>query len=192
MVDYLNLLAENAYQDLGVTDVGDWTALDSAAAFGRSSDVLWLLKFRADPRQTAQPLCWNALHHGVFYGNYETFKTLLPYFREDAASMTDLRGWTLLHIAASAGHKEIVCDLLELGADPVALSKPFMSHIPESIFNLACTPRQVAAAQNEEKERLFLEALDELCLTLQTPEENRTVDSEEEEFWEAESGLQSI
>ena len=156
MLDFLNLLAEDSYQDLEVADTEGWTALHRVAAFGLPDEVSALIKLGADPWKEALPLRWNAVHHAVFYGNYRAFEVLLSHYGRNVVTMTDERGWTLLHIAASAAHDGIVRHLLRTGADPVARSKPFMSHMPEVLFNCACTPQMVAAAQSEERERQFL------------------------------------
>jgi Ankyrin repeats (3 copies) len=66
----------------------------------------------------APPLQWSAIHHSVFYGNYGTFIELLPHYVHLDINTPDTRGWTLLHIAASAGHDRIVRHLLSLGANP--------------------------------------------------------------------------
>lgn len=158
MLDFLNLLAEDSYQDLDVADTERWTVLHRVAAFGLPEEVTALIKFGAMAQKTAPPLMWNAIHHAVFYGNYPTFQVLLPYFRS-VETMTDERGWTLLHIAASAGHDEIVRHLLRIGADSRARTKPFMSHMPESLFKRACTPREVALAQGKVLEEQFLDAV---------------------------------
>ena len=163
-LDFLRLLAEDSYQDLDVADTEGWTVLHRVAAFGMPSEVLELIKLGANPDQVALPLRWNAVHHSVFYGNHGTFEVLIPYYGEDLVSMTDERGWTLLHIAASAGHDEIVQHLLRLGADPVARTRPFMSHMPEVLFKRACTPQEVAAAQSPEREKQYLEAVHHLSL----------------------------
>lgn len=160
MLEYLNLLADDTYQELDVADTEGWTVLHRVAAYGRSSEVRRLIDLGAKPDQTAPPLHWNALHHAVFYGNLPTFTALLPFYT-GIATMTDERGWTLLHIAASAGHYEIVFDLVRLGLDTEARTKPFRSHMPERIQGKACTPREVAAAQSSERERQYLRALQE-------------------------------
>lgn len=175
MVDFLNLLAEDSYQDLDVADTEGWTVLHRVAAYGYPSEVIQLIQLGADPDKVALPLCWNAIHHAVFYGNYATFNTLIPFYGTNAVSMTDERGWTLLHIGASAGHDEIVRHLLRLGADPLTKSKPFMSHMPESLFKRACTPQEVAAAQSAEREMQYLDALDDFEVAT--------------EFWEAQEFL---
>ena len=164
MLEFVNLLDRFGPQDLHVADKEGWTALHRVAAYATPSEVMRLIELGADPEQVALPLRWSAVHHAVFYGNYATFRVLFQYY-EDIASMTDERGWTLLHIAASAGHDDIVRHLLRLGADPIARSKPFGSHMPEILYQRKCTPQEVAAAQSFERERQYLDSLRDLGLS---------------------------
>lgn len=117
---------------------------------------------------------------------------MIQYFKDEIRWMVDERGWTLLHIAASAGHGMIVQDLLARGADPDALSKPFMSHMPASIQGQACTPRQVALAQSAEREAQYLQVM-RACAKYEmayTPQVNDcSLDDEEDVFWEASESL---
>ena len=190
MLDFLNLLAEDSYQDLDVADTEGWTALHRVAAFSLPSEVEALMKLGADPEKVALPLRWNAIHHAVFYGNYGAFKVLLPRYGDNVVSVTDERGWTLLHIAASAGHDDIVRHLLRLGADPTTESKPFMSHMPESLFKRACTSQEVAAAQSLEREQRYLEAVRDLGLSSCYADVDAAVDAGDElEFWEAQESF---
>lgn len=161
MLDYFNILENDSYQDLDIEDSEGWTVLQRVAAFGQPEEVAALIKHGADLLQIALPLCWNALHHAVFYGNYPTFHLLTPHYDKTMVSMTDKRGWTLLHIAASAGHDHIVRRLLKMGADPYARSTPFFSHMPEELYGRRCTPQEVAAAQNQEKQQQYLKALED-------------------------------
>ncbi|KAK0831402.1 hypothetical protein LTR73_002784 [Friedmanniomyces endolithicus] len=159
MSDFLQVLDEDMYQDLDVADTEGWTVLHRVSAYGQPAEVESLIKLGADPRQEASPLGWNAMHHAVFHGNHATFDVLLHHFGDRALHLTDARGWTLLHIAASAGHDAIVRRLLELGADPGALSDPYSSHMPYVLFGRACTVQEVAAAQSPKTEMQYLQAL---------------------------------
>lgn len=158
-MEFLNILAEDSYLDLDIADAQNWTVLDRVAAVGTAREVRRLIELGANPSQEAAPLRWTAIHQAVFHGNHETFIELLPECSDAATYMVDDRGWTLLHIAASAGHAEIVRHLLDSGADPNAKSKAYDSHMPESLFFKKCTPQQVAAAQSLERETAFLDAL---------------------------------
>lgn len=185
MLDFLNLLNEYSYQDLDIEDTEGWTALHRVAAYATPSEVVRLIQLGADPEKAALPLKWNAIHHAVFYGNYATFVALLPYYADKSAvSVIDGRGWTLLHIAASAGHENIVRHLLHLGADPMALTYRFPTHMPESITNRACTVREVAAAQSVDREWQYLETLRSVQ-GIAGFVEDADVEDDEQAFWDA-------
>ncbi|KAK3632365.1 hypothetical protein LTR56_016379 [Elasticomyces elasticus] len=191
MLDFLQVLSEDSVQDLEVVDTEGWTALHRVAAFGDPTEVLALIKLGARPEQEAMPLRWNALHHATFYGNNATFDSLLPYFADEVVTMVDARGWTLLHIAASAGHDEIVKCLLCLGADSNARSMPFWSHMPDSLHGQGWTPQEVAAAQSITREQQYVRAL----RTHDSKTAPATVQADldvTDEFWEAYETIETI
>jgi ankyrin repeat protein len=186
MMEFLNLLADDSYLDLDIADAQNWTVLDRVAAVGTAKEVRRLIELGANPYQEAAPLRWTAIHQAVFHGNLATLAELLPEYGDTARYMVDDRGWTLLHIAASAGHTEILRHLLKAGADPDAKSKPYDSHMPELLFNRSCTPQEVAAAQSSEREKEFLDALHEQRLSTGYVIIPSDSDSEDEqEFCEA-------
>lgn len=185
MLDFLNVLSDDAVQELDIVDTEGWTALHRVAAYGTSSEVLELLRLGALPEQEALPLRWTAIHHAVFYGNEATYKALIPHFGHYISSMTDERRWTLLHIAASAGYDAIVRDLLYQGADPSALSKPFWSHMPESLYGRECTPREIAAAQSQEREQRYLSVLSSCGMDSTAVKLESTDDDDDDVFYDA-------
>ena len=186
MMDFLNILAQDSYLDLDIADAQNWTVLDRVAAVGTAKEVRRLIDLGANPYQEAMPLRWTAIHQAVFHGNFATFEELLPEYGETAKHMVDERGWTLLHIAASAGHDSIVRHLLGFGLSPDAKSKPYESHMPERLYGQRCTPQEVAAAQSPDREKAFLEALHEYRLGtgyVMIPSDSDSED--EQEFCEA-------
>ena len=162
MSNFLSTMAKSDDFEVDVIDKWGWAAIHRAAAFGTTEDVEMLISLGASVDTAALPLRWNAIFHAVFYGNFSTFSALLLYYDPMIIQATDARGWTLLHIAASAGHDRIVRHLLSLGAHAYTLSRPFMSHMPESLFNRRCTPEEVAAAQSAERREGFLQAIREV------------------------------
>lgn len=126
-----------------------------------------------------------AIHHAVYYGNFETFLVLINPKNGVSIASPDARGWTLLHIAASAGHDDIIRHLLSLGANHERLTLPYMSYMPGQLFNQAFTPAKAAAAQSEERYCRYMEAL--VSFGLKDPQENQANDlaSDGDEFVDA-------
>lgn len=85
---------------------------------------------------------------------------LTPYF-PNFVEMRDVRGWTLLHVAAAVGHTNVVRYLLQQGADPYAKSWPSYRLVHENIKGLVCTPADVARIESAEYEHQFLQVMEE-------------------------------
>lgn len=187
---YLEIFGNDASIEWEVFDAWGWTVLHRTAAFGRADEVEALIRFGASPTTCALPLHWMAIHHAVYYGNFETFLTLINPKHGASIASPDARGWTLLHIAASAGHDDIVRHLLSLGADPERLTLPYMSHMPEQLFNQTFTPAKAAAAQSTERYRQYMEALDSFGLEdSQDDQANDLENEDDDEFVDAEEIL---
>jgi ankyrin repeat protein len=187
MLGFLNLLTADEQLDLDIQDERQWSVLDRVAAVGTVEELERLIELSANPHKEAMPLRWTAIHHAVFYGNFKTFNALLRR-HEKAVHLTDERGWTLLHIAASAGHQDIVRRLLELGSDEQALSAAatepeLLARMPAILHGRQCTPREVAEAQGLENEQEYLLTVKEYYRANDTVEES-------EEFWEAQEKLE--
>lgn len=133
---------------------------------------------------------WMAINHAVYYGNLETFLVLInPKYGASIAS-PDSQGWTLLHIAASAGHDNIVRHMLSLGADHERLTLPYASRMPEQLFNQTFTPAKAAAVQSRERYCRYIEALDSFGLKdSQDDQANERSDDDDDEFIDAEEKL---
>jgi ankyrin repeat protein len=160
MSNFISAMAQSDDMEVDVTDKWGWAVIHRAAAFGTGEDVEVLISLGASIHAYTLPLRWDAIVYAVEYGNFDTFSVLVRHL--DSINITkaiDERGWTLLHIAASAGHDQIVRHILSLGADPYALSKPFMSHMPEFLFHRRCTPEDVAKAQSAERRDRYLQAV---------------------------------
>ncbi|KAF5496651.1 Palmitoyltransferase AKR1 [Colletotrichum fructicola] len=185
MLDQINLLARADDIELNLIDKWGWTLLHRLAAYGTDLEVRRVIKLGADLMIKQLPLGWSAVFHSVFYGNLGTLIELMRHYPQSVIFDTDERGWTLLHIAASAGHRDITRHLLEVGSNPYAESRPFWSHIPESIWGRRCTPAEAAAAQSRERLVQYEDLLEDLGI------ERKLVllgDGEEkgEQFWDAE------
>ena len=180
--NYLDIFGNDASIEWEVFDVTGWTVLHRVAAFGFADELEALIRFGANPNTCALPLRWTALHHAVYYGNHETFLILISPKYQACVHSPDARGWTLLHIAASAGHDSIVRHLLSLNADHTHLSIPFMSHMPEVLLNRAVTPGEAALAQSRERYRQYLCAIHDYGLIeLQSKEAEEEEEEDEDE-----------
>ena len=135
----------------GVIDEDGAGLIHRAVCFGTAEEVDMLVRVGVSPFTTEGPLAWTAIHNAVFEGKLDIFEILLPYYRHIHIDTPDTRGWTLLHISASAGQSAITRRLLELSADPSKKSTPSFTHMPEQLYGGCWTPAEVARAQNEER-----------------------------------------
>jgi ankyrin repeat protein len=196
LVECLEIITARSGIEFEVLDINGWAIIHRAAAYGTVDEVAHLLKLGASIRTTVGPLKWTAIHESVFHGNFPVFLDLLPRYSElnEDINTPDLRGWSLLHIAASAGHDEIIRHLLSLGADPRCRSKPYNSHMPESLYNKRITPGEAAKAKAAEAEQkntfgkerfsyqVYLKALYDHGLT---DTDELEYDEQEDTFWDA-------
>jgi hypothetical protein len=174
----MTFLSNGKYSTYGTGQY--WT---EAAAFGTGDEVEALLMFGANPATIALPLRWTALHHAVFYGNLETFLVLIDPKYNASIHSVDARGWTLLHIAASAGHDVIVRHLLSLGVNHKSLSLPYPSHMPDELINKTFTPGRAAFAQSIERYKRYIVALQDFGLEIDLFNETFKEDSEDNEVF---------
>lgn len=169
-LEEVDFLSRNDMLDVNIVDRSGWTVLQRLAAHGNAADVRKVIHLGADIHHRHVPLGWCAIFHATYFGNPEAFLELLGQYPEEVIGAEDERGWTLLHVAASAGMDDIARSLMKLGANPGAVSKPFYSHMPESIRGLCCTPREVAAAHDAETARKFEDILLEFGIGDETDE----------------------
>ncbi|KAF2418488.1 ankyrin [Tothia fuscella] len=165
--DILKLLAEYSCLELEVLDTKEWTVLQRASAFGTAEDVNVLLKLGANPFTKTTGLQWQGIHYAIAAGNQTTFEELLPKYASEDLQVVDERGWSLLHIAAQAGHQSLIRALLDNGADPYAKSKPTRFYVPEELCDRTCTPGDVACGMDSAIQRRYLDVLAEFSLLAQ-------------------------
>ena len=186
ILDYIRLLAENEIQDLALMDVDGWTCLHRVAGIGKADEVKELLLVGADPTALSKPLGWNALQHAVFYNNEATYFALQPSYGSTLVSMSDERGWTLVHLAATAGNATIIEDLLTSGADPYARSDPSGSEYMDStLFQKSCSPTDVAANESDDHLKLYMQVVDEYERKNGVAVRFREVGEASDFFWDA-------
>lgn len=137
----------------GLFDIEGFALIHRAAICGWPEEIEALLTMGVDPFVTVGPLDWTAVHNVVFIGRLDILETLMKCCIGIEIDNPDVRGWTFLHIAASAGHDDIVRYLLRNGANWEAKSKPSWAHVPEVLFGQHCTPAEVARAQSVERDK---------------------------------------
>jgi ankyrin repeat protein len=161
--DFLALLAVDAdfkWLHAGLVDVEGWGLIHRAAIFGTPEDVQTLITMKADPFQTIGVMGWTVLHNVVYYGVYDVFVVLLPYYESRGFELPDISGWTLLHIAAAEGHEEIIRHLLYLGANYQARTNYGPINLPGGDEEGSWTPAEIAALNGESKGQLFWRILE--------------------------------
>jgi len=152
------------YAHRGLVDINGWSILDRAASMGTPDEVEFLLEHGVDLHSRMGELEWNPLFNAVYDGRLENLKVMLPYYPGFVVKGRDLRGWTLLHLAAAEGHDHIVRHLLQLGADWQAKTWPSFTHIQEELYGRYCTPAELARAETEERCHQFRLAVEDICL----------------------------
>jgi len=153
------ILFRQSYQDL--VDREGFSIMNRVACMGTPDEIEFLIGNGAD-LYSKTDWDWNPLFHAVFDGRYGNLQKLIPYY-SDWPEHRDMRGWTLLHLAAAEGHDSIVRYLLRLGADWQAKSWPSCTWVNEELRGVRCTPAQVARSESVEKEEQFLKAVKETC-----------------------------
>lgn len=143
----------------GTIDVGELSLLHRVATLGTPDELQWLLKCGVDAHLRAGQLEWTAMFHAAYDGRLDNLRVLGEAYPESLIHDTDLRGWTLLHIAAAEGQTDIIQWLVELGADPNAKSQPSFVDVDETLYGLACTPAEVARAEGVEREQAYWTAV---------------------------------
>lgn len=87
-----------------------------------------------------------------------TFTELVKH-QSGGTEATDARQWTLLHAAVNAKSINIMRLLLQLGADPHALSLPTTVYIPKDLRGLSLTPGDIARIRGPAVLRAYVDAL---------------------------------
>lgn len=184
-VEYLELLSSSTFSEFDIRDVDGWTAMHRAAAFGTANDVTALVK-RGSSVTLLTHMNWMPIRCAVRFENVETFLELAKYLQPNFINNKDVRGWTLLHEAASMGSSTMLDLILQHGADPHIVSTATSCIVPEGLENLAVTPADVAKNEGEEAYMTYVNALNKAGFDITIQEEPE--EDEEDVFWLADSG----
>ena len=103
-------------------------------------------------------LSWPPIVCAVHFGNAATFMELVQS-HPDFLTMTDIRMWTLLHVAVNVKSLQLIRLLIDLGADPYARSIPTSFLVPEDLKNVAVTPGDIAVLRGPDVLSTYLDAL---------------------------------
>lgn len=143
----------------GIFDIGELSLLHRVASLGTPDEVRWLLDCGVNPCLRAGQLSWTAMFDAAYDGRLDNLQVLEEECPGSAIRDRDLRGWSLLHVAAAEGHKDVVRWLLRNGAKPFAKSQASFVDVPEALIGMECTPAEAARAESIEKEQDFWDAL---------------------------------
>jgi ankyrin repeat protein len=164
--------------DVNLQSCEGWTVLHRAAAYGTSDDVHALINRGACTFLRTKEHGWGPLATSVRFGNVATFERLLKHVGSEAISEIDTRGWTMLHLAAEQGHRELITRLATSGAELHALSTPSIVSNSNDPPPRRMTPLDVARSMGPQNLKEFVYALQNANVDIQ-------IDSDEV-FWLAE------
>jgi ankyrin repeat protein len=156
--EFLELLLGASFDNFNAQDGAGWTIMHRAAAWGNADHVKSLLARGATLDARMSNLGWTPIFCAVQFNNLSTFSEIVQN-QPGFLAATDARGWTLLHVAVNASRLEMIQLLIELGADPHALSFPTASYIPEGMRNLSLTPGDIANIRGSTVLAAYLGAL---------------------------------
>jgi ankyrin repeat protein len=181
-LEYLELLSSATFSEFDIQDIDGWSAMHRAAAFGTGEDIAALVK-RGSSVSLLTWMNWMPIRCAVRFENIDTFLELVKYLQPSFVEEKDVRGWTLLHEAASMGSSSMLQLILQYGADPHATSIATSYIIPEGLENRRLTPADVARNKGEDAYKIYIEALNKAGFDITIPED----DDESDVFWPAES-----
>lgn len=141
--NFLELLSAASFDDFNAQDREGWTIMHRAAHLGTGNQIRSLISRNVSLDIQTNVLRWTPIFCSVLGNNLSTFAELIQY-EPRLLEATDVRNWTLLHVAVNSGSLDIMRLLIQLGADPHALSYPTKSFIPKDLRSLSLTPGDIA------------------------------------------------
>ena len=156
--DFLTLLSGAAFDNFDAQDREGYTIMHRAALVGTGNHIRHLKSRNVSLDIHTKKLSWTPIFCSVVYDNLSTFTELVQY-DPNFLEARDIRQWTLLHVAVNSSSLDIMRLLVQLGADPHALSYPSECFVPEDLKGLALTPGDIASVRGL---RVFTAYLDTL------------------------------
>jgi ankyrin repeat protein len=129
-----------------------------AAAFGNAEDIRNLTSLHAPFTLRTKNLSWTPIFVAAQFGNMSTFNELKKHY-PDLPNLTDVRQWTLLHIAVNAKRIELVQLLVSMGADPHACSRATKFLVPDDLVDVSVKPGDIATLRGTEVFGAYVESL---------------------------------
>jgi ankyrin repeat protein len=181
--ELIDILTPNSLSGINTISCKGWTPLHRAAAYGTSKDVEALVQRGANLTLKTFDEQWVPIFVAVNSNNVDTFEQLFYHSTPSCIQDVDVRGWTMLHIAAALGSSKLVERLVSLGADPHALSNSNSEWgndlVPENMRGMQLTPDDVAQFSGGEKYRMYVYGLRSAGADISS--------NSQEVFWPAES-----
>ena len=181
--ELIDMLTPHSLSEINTQSCEGWTPLHRAAAYGTGQEVESLVKRGANLTLRTSQEQWVPIFAAVNSNNIDTFEQLVRYSPPSCIQDSDVRGWTMLHIAAALGSSELVARLVSLGADPHVRSHSSseLSNelVPENMHGMQLTPADVAKFSGANKYQMFVNGLRSAGVDVSS--------NSEEIFWPAES-----
>ncbi|KAE8444702.1 hypothetical protein EG329_014360 [Mollisiaceae sp. DMI_Dod_QoI] len=180
-VEYLELLSAATFSEFDIQDIDGWSAMHRAAAFGTAEDIAALMK-RGSSFRLPTLLNWMPIRCSVRFENADTFLELVKHLQPSFVDEQDVRGWTLLHEAASMGSSRMLNLILRHGADPHIVSKATSYVVPEGLENRTVTAVDVAKNKGDDAYKIFIAELDKAGFDI-TIHKDSSSEQAEDVFW---------
>jgi ankyrin repeat protein len=156
-----------------------------AAAFGTAEDIAALVKVGSSVTLGTH-LDLTPIRCAIRFENVDTFLELVKHLQPSFIDEQDIRGWALLHEAASMGSSKMLGIVLKHNADPHVMSRNTAYMVPSGLENRHVTPADVARREGEDAYLTYIQALKLAGFDVTVMQELE--DGIDNIFWPAESG----